>query len=665
MAYFDKYGVEFSDDRKTLIKCPEDFQGEYIVPEETETINAYAFEGCKNLRGISIHDNVESIGNCAFSSCKSLTFIKLPESIKRIEYAVFRNCTNLYSVIIPNNVICIEQEAFRDCCNLMNIIIPQSVKSIGYGAFYGCSGLEIIVVSHDNPVYDSRENCNAIIETNTLIVGCKNTIIPKNITSIEYGAFFGCKDLKNITVPDSIKNIKSSAFSGCEGLPIVDNIRYADSYLVEAVNKEQATYCIKHGTKWIGSMAFHACTNLERIFIPISVLHIGESAFRECLTLKEVFLPNSITNIENNAFDSCESLTSITIPDRVSCIGWGAFAGCKALTNITIGNGVIYIENHAFEGCKSLKQLIIPLGVKEIGGCAFRYCENLESITLPVSENIHIEYDAFESCKNLKIIRVPKGQKESFLQMGFEEFADIVVECEEEQESRITKRTSCNDLENKINTSKYLFFDTETTGVPRNYKAPMQDTANWPRLVQLAWLLVDERGIELKRKSVIIRPDGFTIPEEAVQVHGITTERAQNEGFPLWNVLDEFMQDLELAEEIVGHNIDFDIHIVGAELCRLDMSTQKISNKPTTCTMKSFTNFCAIPSNNGYGGYKWPTLEELYYKVFGCGMENAHDALADILATKECFFELKNRFQSKASSVPMSGKRTDLSDLPF
>ena len=412
-------------------------------------------------------------------------------------------------------------------------------------------------------------------------------------------------------------------------------------------------------------MAFHACMNLERIFIPISVLHIGESAFRECLTLKEVFLPNSITNIENNAFDSCESLTSITIPDRVSCIGWGAFAGCKALTNITIGNGVMYIENHAFEGCKSLKQLIIPLGVKEIGGCAFRYCENLESITLPVSENIHIEYDAFESCKNLKIIRVPKGQKESFLQMGFEEFTDIVVECEEEQESRITKRTSCNDLENKINTSKYLFFDTETTGVPRNYKAPMQDTANWPRLVQLAWLLVNERGIELKRKSVIIRPDGFTIPEEAVQVHGITTERAREEGLPLRNVLDEFMQDLELAEEVVGHNIDFDIHIVGAELCRLGLSTHKISNKPTTCTMKSFTNFCAIPSNNGYGGYKWPTLEELYYKVFGRTMENAHDALADILATKECFFELKNRFQSKASSVPMSGKRTDLSDLPF
>ena len=665
MAYFDKYGVEFSDDRKTLIKCPRDFKGEYIIPEETETINAYAFEGCKNLRGISIPDNVESIGNCAFSSCKSLTFIKLPESIKRIEYAVFRNCSNLYSVIIPNNVICIEREAFRDCCNLMNIIIPKGVKSIGYGAFYGCSGLEIVVVSNDNPVYDSRENCNAIIETNTLIVGCKNTIIPKNITSIEYGAFFGCKDLKNITVPDSIKNIKSSAFSGCEGLPIVDNIRYADSYLVEAVNKEQATYSIKNGTKWIGSMAFHACTNLERIFIPISVLHIGESAFRECLTLKEVFLPNSITNIENNAFDSCESLTSITIPDRVSCIGWGAFAGCKALTNITIGNGVVYIENHAFEGCKSLKQLIIPLGVKEIGGCAFRYCENLESITLPVSENIHIEYDVFESCKNLKIIRVPKGQKESFLQMGFEEFADIVVECEEEQESRITKRTSCNDLENKINTSKYLFFDTETTGVPRNYKAPMQDTANWPRLVQLAWLLVDERGIEQKRKSVIIRPDGFSIPEEAVQVHGITTERAQNEGLSLRNVLDEFMQDLELAEEVVGHNINFDIHIVGAELCRLGLSTQTISYKPTTCTMKSFTDYCAIPSNNGYGGYKWPTLEELYYKVFGCGMENAHDALGDVIATKECFFELKNQFKTKASSVPMSAKRTGLSDLPF
>lgn len=189
-----------------------------------------------------------------------------------------------------------------------------------------------------------------------------------------------------------------------------------------------------------------------------------------------------------------------------------------------------------------------------------------------------------------------------------------------------------------------LFFDTETTGTPRNYNAPVSDSSNWPRLVQLAWIMADDKGNILKSKSVIVKPDGFVIPSDVSKIHGITTERAKREGLPLKEVLEEFYSDISIAKQVVGHNIDFDLHIVGAELYRLGMDYSILMNKPSICTMKSSTDYCAIPSTHlSFGGYKWPSLQELYRKLFGRDFSGAHDALADITATKECFFELSRR----------------------
>jgi len=209
----------------------------------------------------------------------------------------------------------------------------------------------------------------------------------------------------------------------------------------------------------------------------------------------------------------------------------------------------------------------------------------------------------------------------------------------EEEQRRLQKQQMQEMLQGSI-----LFFDTETTGKPLNYKAPVRDLYNWPRLVQLAWIMADKDGNVLKKKSVIIKPEGFSIPADSVAVHGITTERALREGLSLNDVLEEFATDLSLAEHIVGHNIDFDQHIVGAELCRIGMNFNTLMDKPCTCTMKTSSKYCAIPNPNTYfGGYKWPSLQELYCKLFGHEFSDAHDALADITATKECYFELKRR----------------------
>ena len=201
------------------------------------------------------------------------------------------------------------------------------------------------------------------------------------------------------------------------------------------------------------------------------------------------------------------------------------------------------------------------------------------------------------------------------------------------KESETINNRNGND---NTNPPYYLFFDTETTGVPMDYDLPARFTRNWPRLVQLAWIVTDEDGNTLKEGNEIIRPEGFDIPEDAVSVHGITTEKAMQDGKPLQDVIRDFLHDAEQAQCLVGHNISYDQRVVSAELYRLGL-TDILSDKECICTMKSTTNFCKIP---GYYGYKYPKLQELYRKLFDSDFEDAHDAMADITATMKCFFEL-------------------------
>jgi DNA polymerase III epsilon subunit-like protein len=183
----------------------------------------------------------------------------------------------------------------------------------------------------------------------------------------------------------------------------------------------------------------------------------------------------------------------------------------------------------------------------------------------------------------------------------------------------------------------YLFFDTETTGLPRNWKAPVTDLNNWPRLVQLAYLYYDKNGNKISGGDFIIKPEGFTIPSDASRIHGITTQKAINEGKPILSVLQTFKALVDQADILVAHNISFDEKIVGAEFLRAGM-TNPIPQKRKICTMETTTNFCAI---DGPYGYKWPKLSELHYKLFKTGFEESHNAAADITATVKCFWELK------------------------
>ncbi len=185
----------------------------------------------------------------------------------------------------------------------------------------------------------------------------------------------------------------------------------------------------------------------------------------------------------------------------------------------------------------------------------------------------------------------------------------------------------------------YLFFDTETTGIPLNYKAPVTDLQNWPRLVQIAWMMTDENANEITSADYIVKPDGFTIPKDAAKIHGITTEMAIQNGVELKIILNEIMPNIEKAHVLVAHNIQFDEKILGAELLRANYPNL-IASKERICTMQSATNFCCLPS--GYKNkYKWPKLQELHAKLFSETFVGAHNALSDVRACARCYFELK------------------------
>ncbi len=185
----------------------------------------------------------------------------------------------------------------------------------------------------------------------------------------------------------------------------------------------------------------------------------------------------------------------------------------------------------------------------------------------------------------------------------------------------------------------YLIFDTETTGFPKNFEAPHTDLDNWPRLVQIAWQCHDEQGNLVAAQNHIIKPEGFTIPYNAEKVHGISTKIAQEEGKPLKEILEKFALDVAQSEILIGHNIQFDLNVTGAEFLRAKVPTQLWDKKPFDTKSEEAAAFCQLPGGRG-GKFKWPTLTELHKKLFGEAFGDAHDAAYDVAATARCFFGL-------------------------
>ena len=347
-------------------------------------------------------------GDSIFYNQIGIKTVVINSGVTSIGDYAFEDCSSLKSITIGNSVTSIGYYAFYGCSGLTSITIPDSVNYIDDGAFSGCSSLTSITVAEGNRVYDSRNNCNAIIETETneLISGCKNTVIPNSVTSIGEGAFEDCSSLKNITIGNSVTSIGEGAFYNCSALTSItipdsvtsigvyafyntgyyndsanwnNDVLYIGNHLIKAKDSISGAYTIKSATKTIAIWAFSGCSGLTNITIPDSVTSIGYEAFYDTgyyndsanwdnkvlyignhlieakETLSGAYTIKSGTKIiADYAFRFCSGLTSITIPDSVKSIGDYAFYGCSNLTSVTMGNSVTSIGEYAFEDCSNL-----------------------------------------------------------------------------------------------------------------------------------------------------------------------------------------------------------------------------------------------------------------------------------------------------------------------
>ena len=245
-----------------------------------------------------------------------MVLINIPSSVTSIGEGAFYDCNGLTSINIPSSVTSIGESAFSGCSGLTSITIPSSVTEIGKDAFYQCESTSISV-DKGNTVYDSRDNCNALIETatNTLLFGNNYTVIPSSVTAIADNAFIKCTRLTSVTLPDGLESI--------------------------------------------GDHAFASCTNLTSVTLPDGLESIGDYAFAGCTNLTSVTLPNGLESIGTNAFDGCSGLTSITIPEGVTEIKKRTFVNCLGLKSVTLPVSIKNIYGMAFDGCTALASMTV------------------------------------------------------------------------------------------------------------------------------------------------------------------------------------------------------------------------------------------------------------------------------------------------------------------
>ena len=356
-----------------------DYTGDVVIPESVEyggktykvtSISSMAFFNCRSLTSVTIPNNVTTIGEEVFDHCFSLASITIPNSVTFIDincfedtpwyknqpdgliYAgkvaykykgkmpanthidikdgtlgissrAFSGYTSLTSVTIPSSVTNIGYDAFENT-SITSIIIPKSVTDIKSTAFRGCSGLASIQVESDNQYYDSRNNCNAIIDSNNqLIIGCKNTIIPNSVTSIGNYAFSRCTGLTSVIIPKSVTSFSYNSFRGCSSLASIQVESGNPNY--DSRNNCNAIIQTSSNTLVFG---------IKSTIIPYTVTFIGESAFYDCSGLTSITIPNSVTSIGQYAFWGCSGLVYVTLPSRLTSIGYNAFNGCNRLTDV-------------------------------------------------------------------------------------------------------------------------------------------------------------------------------------------------------------------------------------------------------------------------------------------------------------------------------------------
>ena len=471
-----------------------DFLTTIVIPSNVVEIGKYAFSQCKGLKCITLSDRLKKLGESVFYYCPSLTSITIPNGVKVIEKLSFSNCWSLSKVILPTGLLNIEDcafsecgfssidipntvthigvNAFKGCLHLTSFFLPDSISYVGRGMLNKCSNLSSINVGLQNNYYDSRDNCNAIIETssNTLIAGCSSTIIPAGVIKIGDYAFSGnipidCSNFEqtsdkraswteyylSLSIPSSVLELGDHAFEDCHGL---GSISLPKS--LKIINRNSFLFCDGLTTINIpkGTM-FH----FEELLPDYKDILVEENEIENLSTeVSEEDLSNAWTDeygvkysadkthlikapsdivkysiregtkyINNRAFDFCVKLVSITIPESVICIGDSSFGECHNLSEIKNLGRIETVGHFSFAGCRSLKSIKFNEGLVKMGGSVFKGCVSLHSVYIPSSVDsfgdlfpsngiwLHANrVTTFDYCDSLKDIIIPVGSRRKF-----------------------------------------------------------------------------------------------------------------------------------------------------------------------------------------------------------------------------------------------------------
>ncbi len=393
-----------------------------IIPEGVTTIRDHAFDGCTNLRSISFPSTLGgySIGAESFSycpalesivvdtnntswtsrnslgeecnalintanenlclGCKTTDFSKI-DNVHVFDNYAFKGCTGLISAIIPEGVMALNDRVFVDCPNLTTIHLPSTIYSVSQSVM-DCPSLIRITVDPANTTYDSRNDCNAVINTssNKLEFGCNSTVIPNDIESIESYAFCG-SNISSVTLPTTLTNIRNNAFQ----------------------NSAITSIALPDGVTSIPSDCFNGCSNLVSCTVPATLNSIGSKAFYGCSSLSSFDFPESITSIGANAFTKCASLREVVLQNGTASYSSRCFQNC-GVERVVLPNNLNTIPDAMFASCRNLKEVVWPETLTKIKECAFAN-SGLETVILPdTDDEITIGNFAFSMCPELEYI---------------------------------------------------------------------------------------------------------------------------------------------------------------------------------------------------------------------------------------------------------------------
>ena len=389
---------------------------------------------------------VTRIGYNAFYQA-NVESVSIPNTVTEIERYAFAE-SSLKFIHVPDNVTTIDDGAFMGCYYLENVFIGKSVVELGSDVFRFSPNITSIIVDEDNPKYDSRENCKALIgtERDYLIKGCVNTVIPKSVKHIGVSAFEDVK-LTSIELPESLQTIGAKAFQNCTKLTSVaipDSVTVINLWAFSGCSA-LADLTLGKGVKRIGIGAFGGCKSLTGLDLPIGLECIERSAFSGCSALTLIVIPDSVTTIDQSAFGYCSGIKSVTFGKSVAEVGEDAFWSCSALarvdaasleawcgiqfenkwsnplsyahhlffegqelTDLVLPEGLKAVSKYAFSGCSGLTSVAIPQSVTELGDGAFQGCSGLTAVVLP-DGLIRINDYLFYNCSRLASVNIPTG----------------------------------------------------------------------------------------------------------------------------------------------------------------------------------------------------------------------------------------------------------------